>query len=140
MRFFKFLFILLLIVAGIGYGLYYIGTDLASEKVVDVVSSEIEKSGHINVLKQVLEQDPKVKQLAEGDPVQMEQLPFVTKEEATRTIIQKIGINNIQDIQSKVQNGLSEQDIQDIIASVEGKLSEEEILALKVIAYKEFVK
>ena len=140
MRFIKFLFVILLIFSGIAYGLYYFGTNLASDKVVDVVSAQMEESGQLHEVRQVLEQDPQVKELVVGGSVQVDRLPFTTKEEATRAVIQKVGLSNLQDIQSKVQNGLSQQDIEDIMSIVEGKLSEEEILALKVIAYNEFVK
>lgn len=140
MRFLKFLFVLFIIFACLGYGLYEFGTQIASEKVVEVVAAEIENNGQLHQFKTLLEQDAEVKHYINEENAQTEQLPFTTKEEATKTIVQKVGLQTIQEYQSKWQQGLSEQDVQELLSKIEGKFSEEEILALKVIAYKELVK
>lgn len=135
MRFFKILFMLFFIFVGIGYGLYEYGTKIASDKVVEVIAAEMEDHGRLHQLKQTLEQDVEVKQYVN----QPEHLPFSSKEEAMKKIIQKVGLSTIQEYQAKFQQGMTEQDIQEILENIEGKFSEEEILALKVIAYQELL-
>lgn len=62
-------------------------------------------------------------------------LPFTTKEEATKVLIKKVGITKLQEMHTQVQEGTASNE--EIITEVKKNLSEEEILALKVIAYKE---
>jgi len=137
----KFLFVTIIIVAGIGYGVYYFGTATASEKVMEAVTTELENSGQLEEVKQVVNSDPQLKQfMEEGANADESTLPFTTKEQATRILIQKVGISELQSIQSKAQQGMSNDDVQALVKELEGKLTEEEILALKVIAYKELNK
>ncbi len=141
-KFVRFLFIFILLLGGLGYGAYYFGTNLASEKLMDTVSNELEQSGQVEQVKQYIENDPELKLfLKEAETVkqdQLDQLPFTTKEEATRVIIKKVGIPELMDIQTQVQEGTITKD--EILQKVQEKLTEEEILALKVIAYKELYK
>jgi len=131
----------IIIVAGIGYGVYYFGTATASEKVMEAVTTELENSGQLEEVKQVVNSDPQLKQfMEEGANADESTLPFTTKEQATRILIQKVGISELQSIQSKAQQGMSNDDVQALVKELEGKLTEEEILALKVIAYKELNK
>ena len=141
MRFLKVLFTLLLILGGIAYGLYYFGTNKISENVVDSVYVELENTGQLEEIKQIVNNDPQIQQfIAEGKDVETSNLPYKTKEQATRAIIQKVGISELQNMQSKYQYGISANEINDILSSFEGKFTEEEILALKVIAYEELNK
>lgn len=120
----------------IGYGIYYFGTNMASEKLMDAVSTELEESGQIEEVKQFVENDPELKQfIEEAETVDQEQLPFSTKEEATRVIIQKVGMSEIQDIATRAQEGTISKE--EIFQTLQSKLTEEEMMALKVIAYKE---
>ena len=141
-KFVRFLFIFILLLGGLGYGAYYFGTNLASEKLMDTVSNELEQSGQVEQVKQYIENDPELKLfLKEAETVkqdQLAQLPFTTKEEATRVIIKKVGIPELMDIQTQVQEGTITKD--EILQKVQENLTEEEILALKVIAYKELYK
>ena len=141
-KFVRFLFIFILLLGGLGYGAYYFGTNLASEKLMDTVSNELEQSGQVEQVKQYIENDPELKLfLKEAETVkqdQLDQLPFTTKEEATRVIIKKVGIPELMDIQTQVQEGTITKD--EILQKVQENLTEEEILALKVIAYKELYK
>lgn len=141
MKFLKFLFVTIIIVGGIGYGVYYFGTNIASEKVVDAVTTELENSGQLEDVKQIINNDPQFSEfMEEGANADESKLPFTTKEEATRVLIQKVGINELQSIQSKAKQGMSNDEVQGLIKELEGKLTDEEILALKVIAYKELNK
>ena len=46
----------------------------------------------------------------------------------------------MQDIQARYQNGMSESELMEALSVFEGKLTSDEILALKVLAYKELNK
>ncbi len=141
MRLLKVLILILLIIGGAGYGIYYVGTNIASDKVMNVVTAELENSGQLNEIKQVVTKDPELMRfIEEGANVDKSNLPFTTKEQATRVIVKKIGFSELQAIQSNAQKGMTNEEIQELLQDIEGKLTEEEILALKVIAYKEFLK
>jgi len=141
MKALKFLFVTIIIVAGIGYGVYYYGTAIASEKVMEAVTTELESSGQLEDVKQAVNSDSQLKQfIEEGANADESTLPFTTKEQATRVLIQKVGISELQSIQSKAKQGMSNDDVQALVKELEGKLTDEEILALKVIAYKELNK
>lgn len=135
----KILFFLIVLLVCVGYGLYYFGTNMASDKVMDMVSTELENSGQKEEIKAAIESDPELKKfIDEGANVDEDKLPFQTKEEATRVLVRKIGVNELQNIKSQVENGTASKE--EIMNTVESNLSEEEILALKVIAYKELSK
>ena len=134
-----FVFVFILLLGGLGYGAYYFGTNLASEKLADTVSSKLEHSGKIEQVKQYVENDPELKHsLEEAATVKQDQLPFTTKEEATRVLIKRVGISELMDIQAQVQEGTITKD--ELLQKAQEKLTEEEMLALKVIAYKELYK
>ncbi|MFD2045793.1 hypothetical protein ACFSTA_13625 [Ornithinibacillus salinisoli] len=136
MRFIKFVIIAIIVLSILGYGVYFFGTKIASEKLMGALSSELENSGEMEIIKQTIESDPELKALIEDAASADEsKLPFTTKEEATRLIVKKVGITRLQDIQSKVQQGKITKD--EILQEIEEKLTEEEITAMKVIVYKE---
>ena len=138
-KFVRFLFVFILLLGGLGYGAYYFGANLASEKLMDTVSNELEHSGQIEQVKQYVENDPELKHfLEEAATVKQDQLPFTTKEEATRVLIKRVGVSELMDIQTQVQEGTITKD--ELLQKAQEKLTEEEILALKVIAYKELYK
>src|SRR3954470_940594 len=134
-----FILIVVVLLGVIGYGVYYFGTNIASEKMMDAVSTELENGGQIEEVKQYVESDPELKQfIEEAETIDQEQLPFTTKEEATRVVIQKVGISELSDIQAKVQEGTLSKE--EVLQTLQENLTEEEITALKVIAYKELYK
>lgn len=136
MKVIKIIIVLLLAFAIIGYGVYYFGTNMASEKLMETVTSELENSGEIEKIKQVIETDPELQSfINEVESTDTSELPFSTKEEATRVLINKIGIGELNEIRVQVQDGTVSKE--EILQEVQSKLTEEEILALKVIAYKE---
>lgn len=103
---------------------------------MDAVTTELENSGQIEEIKQVIETDPELQSfIQEAEAANTSELPFSTKEEATRVLINKVGISELNDIRVKVQEGTVNKE--EILQEVQEKLTEEEILALKVIAYKE---
>ncbi|MFE8699610.1 hypothetical protein ACFYKX_03115 [Cytobacillus sp. FJAT-54145] len=135
MKVIKFFVIFIVALGVIGYGLYHFGTSFASEKLVDTVTTELESSGELEKIKQTIESDPELSAfIAEAKTADTSSLPFSTKEEATKILIKKVGITELNNIRMKVQNGSAT--TEEILADIQNKLTEEEILALKVIAYK----
>jgi hypothetical protein len=139
MKFMKILFCFAIFVALAGFGVYHFGTKIASDKVMDYVSAELENSGEVEKIKEAIESDPQLQAfIKEGNQtIDESKLPFTTKEEAVKTMINKLGMNEVRSIQSKVKDGVTAEEKQEILNKVESKLTEEDIQALKVLAYKE---
>ncbi|MEY2366210.1 hypothetical protein R6U76_09650 [Lysinibacillus capsici] len=136
MRLIKFLVVIAIFVGVVGYGVLHFGTKFASEKIVDTLSTELENSGQKEEIKNTIENDPQLKAyMEEAKTVDSSTLPFTTKEEATKVLIQKVGITDLNDMRVRLQDGSMTQE--EALQMVEGKLSDEEIAALKVIVYKE---
>lgn len=136
LRILKFLVVLVIFLGIAGYGVLHFGTKFASEKIVDTLSTELENSGQMEEIKQTIENDPELKAfMEEAQTVDSSTLPFTTKEEATKVLIQKVGITELNDIRVKLQDGSMTKE--EALQQVQGKLSAEEIAALKVIVYKE---
>jgi hypothetical protein len=132
----KKLFVAILVLGAIGYGVYYFGTNVASEKLVDSASTELEDSGQINDVKAYIESDPQLTEmLKEAESADESTLPFTSKGEATRVLIKKVGVTKLRDLQSDVQNGTASKE--EVLQVLSEKLTKEEMLALQVIAYKE---
>jgi len=128
--------VIVIFVGVVGYGVLHFGTKFASEKIVDTLSTELENSGQKEEIKNTIENDPQLKAyMEEAKTVDSSTLPFTTKEEATKVLIQKVGITDLNDMRVKLQDGSMTQE--EALQMVEGKLSDEEIAALKVIVYKE---
>ncbi|WP_042143781.1 hypothetical protein [Paucisalibacillus sp. EB02] len=136
MKIIKYFLIIIIILGGLGYGLYHFGTKIASEKLMEALMAELENSGEMENIKRAIESDPELRAfINDAQSADASTLPFTTKEEATRVIVKKFGISGIKDIQTKVQEGRVSKE--EILQNIEEKLTEEEITALKVIAYKE---
>ncbi len=132
----KKLFAAIVILGAIGYGIYYFGTNVASEELVDLASTELENSGQMNDVKAYIESDPELTELVkEAESADESTLPFTSKGEATRVLIKKVGMTKLRDIQSEVQNGTASKE--EVLQVLGEKLTKEEMLALQVIAYKE---
>lgn len=131
------LFLLVMVLIALsGYAVFRVGTDVASERVVENVTEQMEESGQMDEVKAYIESDPALRQYVEdAKSADEEALPFTTKEEATRVLIQKVGVTELQSLREKAREGtISEEEV---MASLEENLTEEEITALKVVAYKE---
>ncbi|MGD6940401.1 hypothetical protein ACQCT6_00005 [Cytobacillus gottheilii] len=136
MKFFKILIVVLVVVGGLGFAIYYFGTNMASEKVMETISTELENSEEMENIKSAIESDPELMAfVAEAEAADPESLPFTTKEEATRVLIQKVGLTELNDLRVQAQEGTVSKE--QVISQMEASLTEEEILALKVVAYKE---
>lgn len=139
MKFIKFLIVIVVLIGGIGFGVYHFGTKIASDKLVQTVYTQLEDSGEIKDVKKMIESDSKLKSFIEdAETVDSKKLPFTTKEEATKVLIKKIGISQLNDMRIQLQDGTTSK--RKLLKEIEGKLTKEEIEALKVIAYKELYK
>lgn len=122
----------LVIIAGLGYGVYYFGTNVASDKLVDTMTKDLNDSGQMNDVRAMIESDPELQEMmAEAKVADPNTLPFTTKGEATRVLINKIGVTKLQNIS---QSTASKEEILNILKE---HLTEEEMLALQVLAYEE---
>ncbi|BAQ11770.1 hypothetical protein OXB_3301 [Bacillus sp. OxB-1] len=134
----KILIVFVILVIAIGWGVYYFGTKLIADQVMDQVTVELENSGQLEVIKQEVQNDPQLKaMLDEGKDAENAKLPFHTKEEAVRVLLKKFDLAEIQELQSKASTGLTVEEKQELLNKMESRLTEEELLALKVLAYKE---
>jgi hypothetical protein len=133
-------FIITILILGLaGYGLYYFGTNVASDKVVESISTELESSGQMNDIKAYVEADPELSNMVkEAETADESTLPFTSKGEATRVLIEKVGVSKLQKMQSDVKSGAASKE--EVMQVLKENLTEEEILALQVIAYKELYK
>jgi hypothetical protein len=62
-------------------------------------------------------------------------LPFTTKGEATRVLVNKLGVSKLKNLQEKAQAG--EASKEEILQVLQENLTDEEMLALQKIAYEE---
>lgn len=128
--------ITLMILAGLGYGLYIFGTNTASEKIVDDYTANLEDSGQMNDIRTIIESDPELlAMMEEAKAADPSTLPFTTKGEATRVLVNKLGVSKLKNIQAKAQSG--EASKEEILQVLQENLTEEEMLALQKIAYEE---
>ena len=130
--------IMLVLLGAAGYAVWHFGTNIASEKIIEKVESNLDDA-NLEEVKSYIENDSMVQEIvSEAATTNPETLPFQTKEEATRVLIKKVGINRILEIQEQVQNGSISKD--EVLSEIEGQLSEDEISALKYVLYKELNK
>ncbi len=121
-----------------GYATWHFGTNIASGKIMENVVSNLDDET-LQEVKSYIENDSKVQEIiTEIASTNPDTLPFQTKEEATRVLIKKVGVNTLLDIKEEAQNGSINKD--EVLSVIEGKLSEDEISALKYVLYKELNK
>ena len=121
-----------------GYATWHFGTNIASGKIIENVVSNLDDET-LDEVKSYIENDSKVQEIiTEIASTNPDTLPFQTKEEATRVLIKKVGVNTLLDIKEEAQNGSINKD--EVLSVIEGKLSEDEISALKYVLYKELNK
>ncbi|MEC1178023.1 hypothetical protein P9B03_05960 [Metasolibacillus meyeri] len=139
MRVIKFLLITVIVLGLAGYGVYHFGMQFISKKVAETVTIELADSGQIEAVKHAVEQNATLAgYMDEAKVADLSELPFTTKEEATKVLIQKVGVTALNDIRVKAENGTLSQE--EIIQEIQEKLTPEEQLALKVIIYQELYK
>ncbi|MBZ5202364.1 hypothetical protein HU147_14140 [Planomicrobium chinense] len=136
MKLLKVLIVLLVVFSLGAVAVYYFGTNMASEKIVNDATEQMESSGKLDEVKNYVENDPELSgYIEEAKAADESSLPFNTTGQATRVLVKKVGMSELNTIRTGVQNGTMTP--QEAVQKLEGKLTEEEMLALKVIAYKE---
>ena len=138
MKFIKKFFSTIIIIAIIGFSVYHFGTKFIAGKIMDQVSTELNNSGQLESIKKAIENDPELRAfLEEGKNADRSKLPFQTKEQAIKVLVKKFNVSELQELQSKAQGGLTAAEKQNLLSDIENKLTNDEILALKMLAYKE---
>ena len=137
-KFLTFTAIILVLLGAAGYAVWHFGTNIASEKIIETVETNLDDES-LKEVNTYIENDPKLQEMvSEAATTNPESLPFQTKEEATRLLIKKVGVTRLLDIQQQAQNGAINKDA--LLAEIEGKLSEDELSALKYVIFKELNK
>ncbi len=128
-------------VGAIGYSLYNFGTKIVADKVINRVGEELENNKELELVKQSIISDPELRRFVqEGENINEDSLPFKTKEEAIKVIVSKLSLDEVQEIRSTVQDGVTAQEQQELLMKAERMLSLDELNALKVVFYKEISK
>ncbi|WP_223701253.1 hypothetical protein [Sutcliffiella deserti] len=128
----------IVILAGLGFGGYYLVSGFIEDRAVEYVEQDLENSNNISQARAYIDSAPQLKAyISEGSDANLEELPFQTKEQATRVVMQKLSLKELQSIQAKVSKGLTEAEALELAETFESKLTDEELLALKAILYKE---
>ncbi|MGN7478555.1 hypothetical protein ACTHOQ_11915 [Solibacillus silvestris] len=130
--------ILLVLLGAAGYAVWHFGTNIASEKIIEKMETTLDDE-NLEEVNSYIANDSKLQEIvSEAATTNPDTLPFQTKEEATRVLIKKVGVNRLLDIQQQAQNDSINKD--EILSEIESKLSEDEISALKYVLYKELNK
>jgi uncharacterized protein YxeA len=138
MKLMKGLFITIIILGGLGYGGYYLVSNFIEDRAVEYVEQDLDNSRNIVQAREYIDNSPTLKAyISEGAEANLEELPFQTREEATRAVMQKLSLQELQSIQSKAANGMTEEEAMVLIETFEHKLTDDELLSLKAIIYKE---
>ncbi|AQU79694.1 MULTISPECIES: hypothetical protein [Planococcus] len=141
MRFLMTIIIFLIFFSVAGIGAYVIGPDFSADRMVAEVTKEMRNNGQMEKVIEYVESDPKMLEYIEQVEVAEQQdqpLPFQTAGDAAGTVIKKVGITDLAKMKSGIEDGTMSVD--EVIQTLEQDLNEEELLALKVIAYKELYK
>ncbi|QTD40054.1 hypothetical protein [Sporosarcina sp. Te-1] len=138
MRFLKSLIATVIILGLLAVGVYYVGTNLIADQVMEKVTTELEASGQLDAIRQEVKNDPELQAfIEEGKNADSSKLPFQTKEEATRALLKKFDVSELNELQSQARRGMTADQQQQLLNKLQSRLSEEELLALKALAYKE---
>ncbi|MCM3744634.1 hypothetical protein M3193_10800 [Sporosarcina luteola] len=141
MRALKILLSVVVVITVIGYGVYHFGTKFIADEVMGQVAAELESSGQMEAIRQEVQNNPELRAfIEEGKNVDSSKLPFQTKEEATRVLMKKFDLNELNQLQIQARQGMTASEQQALLSKIESRLTDEEMLALKALAYKELVK
>ncbi|ANU22949.1 hypothetical protein [Planococcus donghaensis] len=141
MRFLMTIIVFLIFFSFAGIGVYVVGPDLSTERLAIEATEKMRSNGQLEKVVEYVENDPKMRQYIEeaeiAEPKQ-QTLPFQTTGDAAGTLIKKVGISDLAKMKSGVEDGTMT--AEEVIQKLEENLSEEELLALKVVVYKELYK
>ena len=138
MRFLMSIIIFLIFFSFAGIGVYIVGPDFSTDRLVTDATEKLRSSGQMVKVVEYVESDPKMLEYIEEARVAEEDneaLPFQTTGDAAGTVIKKVGIRDLAKMKSGVEDGTMS--AEEVIKKLEEDLNEEELLALKVIVYKE---
>ena len=122
----------------LGFAVFHFGTSFIADQVMNHVSAELDNNGQLEEIKSTIQNDPQLMAfLEDGKHADATKLPFQTKEQAVKALIKKFNVSELQELQSKAQGGLSATEQQSLFNDIQSKLTDDELLALKMIAYKE---
>lgn len=141
MKVIKFFIGTVVVLALIAFGVYHFGTKYIADEVMGQVAAELDASGELENIKKEVENDPDLRAFVEeGKNVDSSKLPFQTKEEATRVLLKKFDLSEINDLQIQARQGMTVAEQQALFDKIQSRLTDEEMLALKALAYKELFK
>lgn len=132
------LVVVLAVVGAAGYAIYHYGVDYAAEQVAAKATEEFVGEAELSKAKTYIEQNAQLAgyvEEAKAAEAQGADLVVATKGDAARLLMKKVGVTELAKMQSELESGNAS--IDEMISKLEGNLTEEELLALKVIAYKE---
>lgn len=141
MRFLMSIIIFLIFFSFAGIGTYIIGPDLSTDRLVAKATEELRNNGQMEKVVEYVESDPQMLEYVEQAKTAEEEsvpLPFETTGDAAGTVIKKVGVADLAKMKSGIEDGTMSAD--EVIQKLEEDLNEEELLALKVIVYKELYK
>ncbi|MDN4071934.1 hypothetical protein [Fictibacillus terranigra] len=137
----KWVLVFVLLFGTIGYFAYNAIVHYGANKLVDQVAAEIVDNKDADKLMDDPEIENYIKDGGDLDELaKQKDLPFHTKEEALKTVIKKVGMDNLKDMKDKALDGVSPEERQEIEATLNEKLSPKEMEALKLVALKEIKK
>ncbi|WP_432354734.1 hypothetical protein [Sporosarcina sp. A2] len=141
MKFIKGLIATVVVIALVLGAAYYFGTNWIADKAMTQVTTQLESSGQLDSFKKEINDNPEVQAyLKDAQTADRSKLPIKTKEQATRVVLKKFSVSELQDLQKKAQSGMSSQEQQQLLQQVESRLTKEELLSLKVLALDELSK
>lgn len=118
MKFFKGLFITAVVLGLLGFGGYFIFNKFIENKAVEYVEKDLATSNDIAAAREYVDNSPALKSyIAEGADADLSQLPFQTREEATRLVMQKLTLQEMQQIQAQAANGMTDEEALELIKS-----------------------
>ncbi|WHY71657.1 hypothetical protein [Fictibacillus enclensis] len=137
----KWVLVFVLLIGGIGYFGYKALVTYGANKLVNEVSTQIVDNKDIDKLMD----DPAIEQYVEDGKdlnslAEEKDLPFHTKEKAMKTVINKVGLDQLKEMKNKALDGVSQDERREMEATLEEKLSAKEMKALKLVALKEIKK
>ncbi|SDK29070.1 hypothetical protein [Sediminibacillus albus] len=141
MRFLRNLVIIIVILAGVGYGVYHVAAGFVADRMVEKLEQELDLSGQAGDMEQVAKNSPELQEfLADVPQIDQSTLPFKTKEGAVKNLIKKFSMSEIQEMNESVNSGISPEEQAALLEKVEDKLTKEELDAVKVVIYNELNK
>lgn len=141
----KKILVTLLILAGItsaGFYGYNYALSFASDQLVEHIVNDLLDEQIIEEILSDHNIDQLVKELVavNQNSKKLEELPFTTKEEGVKAVLNKFSLGEIKNIATQAQGGLTQEQQLEIAEKFQERLSEEEIKALMIIGIAELQK